>query len=356
MTFSQSHPLFLRHFIRKWFPPKMEFLPPVQYKEGRPQVLMVTFETNPRNQNFYRDAEIARRFSTLWLTERFPWAEFDYDLAKILARLSPDAAPAWVYVNYHRHFTAKIRGWEALEAPVAGWVGDPQNFIMEGQVFQERIDFFRRLRPRLLLTPQPGANHMVRQGLEDDTTPILECFWGIPPEIFRPLGLKRRYDIACLGSHTPRTYPFRNQVREYLLHQPRLKFFKKRRIKYVEDFPWALNRLKSCFTDASIYDYTLAKYFEIPACGALLFGQPTADLPALGFEDGVNFVAVTPEDFREKMEHYLLAAPEDAARITLAGTQLVHQRHTWPRRITGLLKDIAGHLQQTWPDEVFLIE
>lgn len=342
--------------FRNWFKPKVKFLDPVQAKEGRPCLLMVTFETNPRDQNFYRDAEIARRFSTIWLTEGFPWAQFDYDLRRIMARLSPDRSPDWVYVNYHRHFTGKIKGWEALEAPVAAWVGDPQDFILEGQVFQEKIDFFRRLRPRLLLTPQPRANHMVRQGLEDDATPILECFWGIPPEIFRPLGLKRRYDVACLGSHTPRTYPFRNQVREYLLQQKRLKFFSKIRIGEVTDFARTLNRLRACFTDASIYDYTLAKYFEIPACGALLFGQPTDDLERLGFRDGENYVAVTPSDFAAKMEHYLLAAPEEAARLTQAGTQLVHLRHTWPRRITGLLEDIAGHLQQTWPEEVFRIE
>ena len=277
-------------------------------------------------------------------------------MSKIVAYFLPGITFEWVYIDYHRYHTHKIKGWEALSAPRVVFVGDPQDFILEGPLFETKRAFFRRIPPQVWITAYPRANHMVRQGLEDETTPILECFWGIPPEIFRPLGLKRRCDIACLGSHTPRTYPFRNQVREYLLHQSRLKFFKKLRIKYVEDFPWVLNRLKSCFTDASIYDYTLAKYFEIPACGALLFGQPTADLPALGFEDGVNFVAVTPADFPQKMEHYLLAAPAEASRITQAGASLVHQRHTWPRRITGLLKDIAGHLEQTWPEEVFQVE
>jgi len=45
----------LRLLLNKYFPPKTEFQPPVQAKEGRPWICMVTFETNPRGIDLFRD-------------------------------------------------------------------------------------------------------------------------------------------------------------------------------------------------------------------------------------------------------------------------------------------------------------
>lgn len=44
-----------------------------------------------------------------------------------------------------------------------------------------------------------------------------------------------------------------------------------------------LNNYFCCFTDASIFNYTLAKYFEIPAAGSLLIANKTMDITELGF-------------------------------------------------------------------------
>jgi hypothetical protein len=344
----------LRQFFRRFSP--WDLTPePVQPQPGRPWLLMVTSEK--RNQNYYRDLELARRFSTIWLSERFPFANYDYDLRKILAHLFPQNSPDWVWVNYHRHYTSRLIGWEALSAPVAAFVGDPEDFILPEPRFREKVNFFRQqLKPGLLVSPYPNGRSFVVRGMEDDRVPIIDCCWAVPGDIFRPLGFWRRYDIASLGSHTPGRYPFRNQVRQFLLGQRRLKFFKKIRVGSHDGptFARALNRCRASFTCASTYGYTFAKYFEIPACGTLLFAEPTRDLEELGFRDGENFVAVTPENFATRMEHYLLKVPRsEVARLCQAGVELVHGRHTWKHRIDELLPAVARHLQQAWPAGVF---
>ncbi len=322
----------------------------------RPGLLMLGMEK--RNQNFYRDLELGRRFSTIWLTDRFPFQDFGYDLRKIAARLFPQEPPAWIWLVYSSSYTYKLVGWEELDIPVAAFVGDPQDFFREGPVFETKRAFYRRLRPALLVNPYPSGREFVISGLGDANLPILTSFWAVPGEIFQPQGRRRRYDIACLGAHTTGVYPFRRQVRDYLLRQPRLKVFKKLRVggrtgHSAEAFARTLNRLRACFTCASVYQYTLAKYFEIPACGTVLFAEPTPDLIDLGFRDGENFVAVTPEDFAEKMEHYLLGPQDEIDRLSQAGAALVRERHTWEKRITDLLPDLARSLSPHWPAAVF---
>lgn len=320
---------------------------------------MLGFEK--RNQNFYRDMELGRRFATTWLTDRFPFHEYGYDLRKIVARVSPEGPPAWIWLVYHPGYTHKLVGWEALGAPVAAFVGDPQDFIRKEPRFETKRHFFRWLKPALLVNPYPSGRQFVLTGLENPANPVVESFWAVPGEIFRPQGRRRRYDIACLGAHTTGIYPFRRQVRDYLMAQRRLKFFQKLRVggrsgHSGELFARTLNRLRSCFTCASIYGYTLAKYFEIPACGTVLFAEPTPDLENLGFRDGEHYVAVTPENFAHKMEHYLLGPQEAMERLSRAGAALVHGRHTWPRRLTELLPVIAKHLHQDWPEEAYAPE
>jgi spore maturation protein CgeB len=87
-----------------------------------------------------------------------------------------------------------------------------------------------------------------------------------------------------------------------------------------------------------VYRFTVMKYFEIPACGTLLFAEPTDAMAALGFRDGENWVAVTAADFRERFHYYLRQVPEETvARISQAGRQLIASRHTWDVRAAEIL-------------------
>jgi hypothetical protein len=77
-------------------------------------------------------------------------------------------------------------------------------------------------------------------------------------------------------------------------------------------------------------DYTVAKYVEIPACGALALMEETSDLDSLGFIDGVNCVRIRPWNFREK-SRFIFSA--DAERVASAGMNLVRSRHSHGVRV-----------------------
>jgi hypothetical protein len=91
-----------------------------------------------------------------------------------------------------------------------------------------------------------------------------------------------------------------------------------------------INRYRAAFTDCSIYRYTVAKHFEIPAAGALLLADRAVagPLEQLGFVAGEHYVATSEEDLEEQVRYVLeeAHAPELDA-IRRRGRELVWGRH-----------------------------
>ncbi|MFC3205721.1 glycosyltransferase family protein [Aquamicrobium soli] len=73
------------------------------------------------------------------------------------------------------------------------------------------------------------------------------------------------------------------------------------------------------------------KHFEIPAAMACLVTEATPGLVAAGFVDGENCVFADRHDVIGKLEH-LFAHRDELRRITQAGHDLVHARHTLKHR------------------------
>jgi hypothetical protein len=84
------------------------------------------------------------------------------------------------------------------------------------------------------------------------------------------------------------------------------------------------------FTDCLQYGYTVAKYFEIPATGALLLADGTVNEPLkqLGFVENVHYLPVSPQDLEEKI-HYVLNERNHSGldRIRRRGQILVWEKH-----------------------------
>jgi hypothetical protein len=91
-----------------------------------------------------------------------------------------------------------------------------------------------------------------------------------------------------------------------------------------------INRYRAAFTDAPKYRYVVAKYFEIPATGALLLADSSVGGPfeRLGFVDGEHYVSVSGADLEEKIA-YVLDERNHAAldRVRRAGQRLVWAKH-----------------------------
>ena len=80
------------------------------------------------------------------------------------------------------------------------------------------------------------------------------------------------------------------------------------------------------------YNYIVAKYFEIPATGALLFAfvDPIIDdLEQYGFKDMVNMLTFNDIDIEQKIQYILDPNnKEEIDKIRLAGYNLILERHT----------------------------
>lgn len=86
----------------------------------------------------------------------------------------------------------------------------------------------------------------------------------------------------------------------------------------------------AAITDGLIYGYVVAKFFEIPATGALLLGEERMKgaLGVLGFRDGVHYLSVGPENLKPRIEEVLDPRNrKDIDEIRRQGQKLVLDHH-----------------------------
>lgn len=91
-----------------------------------------------------------------------------------------------------------------------------------------------------------------------------------------------------------------------------------------------INRYRAGFTDSLIYQYVVAKYFEIPATGALLFadGAVKGPLQTLGFIEQQHYLSVAEENLEERIQYVLdQRNHEELDEIRRSGQELVWARH-----------------------------
>jgi hypothetical protein len=91
-----------------------------------------------------------------------------------------------------------------------------------------------------------------------------------------------------------------------------------------------IQQYRAAFTDASVFGYVVAKYFEIPATGALLFadGSVAGPLSELGFVDGKHYLSATLANVDERIDYVVDPRNnEQIDDIRRCGRQLVRARH-----------------------------
>jgi len=187
-----------------------------------PRVLILT--GSKRNQNYYRDIELARQTRSLMLTEDFDFAAHDWDVERI-AQVYFAGRPDWIFVNYIQSYSHKLHGFDRLSVPVLGFVGDHYNFTDTTPAAQAKQAFFRSLPLAALVSAYPHTNSQVAEALGQPQLPFIYLPWAIDSTVFYDLGKKRSDDIACMGALTEGKYPFRRQVRAWLESQHELRLF-----------------------------------------------------------------------------------------------------------------------------------
>jgi hypothetical protein len=91
-----------------------------------------------------------------------------------------------------------------------------------------------------------------------------------------------------------------------------------------------INKYRTAFTDSLIFQYVVAKYFEIPATGALLLADAAVSGPLreLGFIENQHYVPASNETLEEKIQYVLDERNHDELnRIRRNGQELVWARH-----------------------------
>ena len=220
------------------------------------------------------------------------------------------------------------------------------NFLDKDIASLKKQNFYKSIPWKFIVSAYPNTNDEVKRAL-GVTCKFIALPWAIDPLVFKDLKIKRNFDFACVGALSKEKYPFRNIVRDWMLNSQQLKIYKKSRVKGVNGsdhdgsaFNLALNHCKSAFTCSSTFDYTLMKYFEIPASGALLFAEKTILYEQLGFEDGVHYIAINSSDYKDKISTYLSKNYDDVLnKISDNAKCFINTHHTWNHRIEEFLKN-----------------
>jgi hypothetical protein len=309
---------------------------------------LLILSSTKRNQNYYREMELARQTSSVFLAENFNWTAWDHDISKVAAEYFADGRPDAIFLNYNHSYTHRLNGLDALEIPIFAFVGDHYDFTDSSQRALVKQQYFRGIKNlAAMVSAYPHTNSVVSAALGRPELPFIYLPWAVDTSVFHDRGKRRSYDIACLGALTEGKYPLRRKVRRWIEEGSGLRYIRKKRIggHDGDQFNRALNTTYSAFTCASAFRYTLMKYFEIPASGALMFGETTPELEDLGFRDGEHYVAVDDSNFVERIRHYTSKAGRlEGERIRMRGCEFVSTTHTWSRRIPGLIDEIRHFL------------
>lgn len=152
--------------------------------------------------------------------------------------------------------------------------------------------------------------------------------------------------VVFVSGAMSRLYPLRRVMGELASRRPELAHVHEHpgyRVDYDLDrdprvgrgYAQAMRGCLAAFTDGLLHHYLVAKFFEIPATGALLIADRAVapQLARLGFDDGVHYVSASADDLESVIERVLddrNRAEIDAIRAR--GHALIHQRHTTEHR------------------------
>lgn len=161
---------------------------------------------------------------------------------------------------------------------------------------------------------------------------------AVDPDIFHDYGQEKSVPVALTGQSYG-LYPWRQSVFPAIIQcfpclvSPSHAYESKAasRLLSGERYARALNASFAAPTCGTVGGEVVRKHFEIPASMALLVTERTAGLEAAGFRDMENCVFADHRDVVDKLDH-LFARPDELRRITKAGYDLVHSRHTLAHR------------------------
>ncbi|MHA1299492.1 MAG: hypothetical protein ACTSO9_08675 [Candidatus Helarchaeota archaeon] len=133
--------------------------------------------------------------------------------------------------------------------------------------------------------------------------------WAVPDDfvIKDPIKPLTQNYILVFGESRSDVYDTRNCTNRYYFVK---SYSRSGAYKVVTGFDYIkwLGQFDAIIAATSLnvkYRHVVAKYFEVPASGALLFAQEAEDLDIIGFKDNKNGIIFNKENFKDKVEQHL---------------------------------------------------
>jgi len=184
-------------------------------------------------------------------------------------------------------------------------------------------------------------------------------------KVFKDYELKKDIDVLHIGVLSKKFYPLREKLVKkvgpilkangYTFQQFKHPGYKMKSLKkinkHVEQYARAINRARIVVTDASIYNYALAKYVEVPLCKSALCGN----LPGENEKWFKRWMIVvsksdTPQAIADKLIRYL-SKPKELERKTGAGYSEnleLRKQEDYAVRFMGLATDFINGSMESY--------
>ena len=162
---------------------------------------------------------------------------------------------------------------------------------------------------------------------------------GVDSNVYKDYTQPKVIPVLLTGA-TGSQYPWRRRVFELVSKQypsmtcPHHGYTSRAgtgRVLQGEVYARTINASVFAPTCGTIAKEVVRKHFEIPACGACLITENSAGLEAAGFIDMQNCVFADERNVLDKIA-FLFENVDTLTRITQAGHDLVHSRHTFEHR------------------------
>ena len=249
----------------------------------------------------------------------------------------PDGDPDLIITHYlptPPDFKLPFSGLDSITIPKAIYFGDYWG------VTNGHIDVFNSFIVKngihFILSYFPQPLKIFPEKLASKTIWVPPCF---DPEIFNDWNVTKEFDVGFLAAGTTEYtsfYPERYLIHNTLKQQSEFSYL------WAEHPGWQMHALehplvgsgyskkinacRSFITTSGIYHNLHAKYFEILASKTLLFADFAEGASEMHFQDGENFIRITPQIAVEKIAYYL-KRPDEMERIAEAGHIMIMRYH-----------------------------
>ncbi|MFH1148542.1 MAG: glycosyltransferase [Pseudomonadota bacterium] len=219
-------------------------------------------------------------------------------------------------------------GLERAECPVVGLIGDYNLSLNRMLPIMDMFDYF--------LCDSKGVRIFRRLGYRNCE---FFCLYGYDPGFHRDYSMPKEYDIVFIGNLNYKV----QQERLNYLH--RLASLGRKFRVYIDQMIFGaeyvniLNRSHLVF-NRSIRDEVNMRFFEAPACGAVVMNNHIGELDLLGFRPGQHYLPY--EDSLEEAVTRYFEWPESRRVSLKEEMRCTLQGHSYEKRAY----DMVEHLQE----------